>query len=137
MFDFFSQLHFSSDAFATFDSILILIKDLLTLFGSLVILTGALFVIVQFIYRLVRSRHQQLLNFDLARLGLTRSIVLGLEFIIASDVIQTTTTPDYYAIGMLAAIALIRAFLNYSLNKDLTALSEKEQREKGRVSNFK
>lgn len=130
MFDFFSNLRFSAASITTFDDILTLIKELLTLFGSLVILTGSLFVIVQFVYRLIRSRQHQLLNFDLARLGLTRSIVLGLEFIIAADVIQTTTTPDYYAVGILAAVALIRAFLNYSLNKDLTFLSQREQREK-------
>lgn len=127
MFDVFSHLQLSSDAITALDDILNLVKHLMTLFGSLVILTGSLFVVCQFLYRLTKSRHQQLLNFDLARLGLTRSIVLGLEFIIAADVIQTTTTPDYYAVGILAAVALIRAFLNYSLNKDLTNLSQRER----------
>lgn len=130
MADFLSQMYLSSDAITTLDETLVFIKHLLTLFGSLVILTGSLFVIFQFLYRLVNHRHQQLLNFDQARLGLTRSIILGLEFIIAADVIQTTTTPDYYAVGILAAIALIRAFLNYSLSKDLTELSQREQTEK-------
>ena len=126
----FSSIHFSADSIAALDEILIFIKHLMTLFGSLVILGGSLLVACQFIYRLMRSRRYELLNFDLARLGLTRSIILGLEFIIAADVIQTTTTPDYYAVGILAAIALIRAFLNYSLNKDLTALTQREQKEK-------
>lgn len=130
MFDFFSQIELSSEGVATLDAILVFVKHLLTLIGSVVIFTGSLFVVFQFLYRLIHSRHHQMLNFDLARLGLTRSIVLGLEFIIAADVIQTTTTPDYYAVGILAAIALIRAFLNYSLNKDLTYLSQREQEEK-------
>ncbi len=129
MFDFFSRIQFSSDALETLNAILVIVKHLMTLFGSLVILTGSLFVVCQFLYRLVKSRHQQVLNFDLARLGLTRSIILGLEFIIAADVIQTTTTPDYYAVGILAALALIRGFLNYSLNKDLTNLSQRELEE--------
>lgn len=102
----------------------------MTLFGSLVILGGSLFVACQFVLRIIRSRKYEILDFDMARLGLTRSIILGLEFIIAADVIQTTTTPDYYAVGILASIALIRAFLNYSLNKDLTTLTVREQREK-------
>ena len=129
MFDFFSRIEFSTDALETLNTILIVVKHLMTLFGSLVILTGSLFVVCQFLYRLVKSRHHQVLNFDLARLGLTRSIILGLEFIIAADVIQTTTTPDYYAVGILAALALIRGFLNYSLNKDLNALSRRELEE--------
>lgn len=130
MYHFLLNLHFSTDSIAALDDFLIFIKHLLTLFGSLVILSGSILVACQFIYRFFKSRRYELLNFDLARLGLTRSIILGLEFIIAADVIQTTTTPDYYAVGILAAIALIRAFLNYSLNKDLAALTQREQTEK-------
>lgn len=133
--EFFSYFNFSSDALETLDAILVFVKHMMALFGSLVILSGSFFVIFQFIYRMIHSRHQQLLNFDLARLGLTRSIILGLEFIIAADVIQTTTTPDYYAVGILASVALIRAFLNYSLSKDLTNLSQRENEEKEREVN--
>lgn len=128
MLDLFSGLHFSSEALAVLNDFLNLVKHLLAMFGALVILIGAFFVICQFIYRIIKSRQNQLLNFDLARLGLTRSIVLGLEFFIASDVIQTTTTPDYYDMGILAALAIIRAFLNYTLNKDLTDLSQGEEK---------
>jgi uncharacterized membrane protein len=126
MFDFFSRIQFSSDVFTSFDDTLIFVKHLMTLFGSLVILFGSLFVAFQFMYRLIHSRHLQSLNFDTARLGLTRSIILGLEFIIAADVIQTTTTPDYYSVGILAGVVLIRAFLNYSLTKDLTTIIKRE-----------
>lgn len=133
MFDFLLNFQLSTDALSALDGILIFIKHLMTLFGSLVILGGSIFVACQFIYRFILSRHFELLNFDLARLGLTRSIILGLEFIIAADVIQTTTTPDYYAVGILASIALIRAFLSYSLNKDLTTLTQREQIEKEQI----
>jgi uncharacterized membrane protein len=130
MFDLLSNVDFSSDTLTTLNDFLILVKHLMSLFGSLVILTGSIFVVSQFTYRIVHSRHHQLLNFDLARLGLTRSIVLGLEFIIAADVIQTTTAPTYYDVGILASLALIRSFLNYFLNKDLTTLSQREEQEK-------
>lgn len=123
------HIYFSSELLTTLNDFLTIVKHLMTLFGSLVILTGSLFVICQFAYRILKSRHHQVLNFDLARLGLTRSIVLGLEFIIAADVIQTTTTPDYYDVGILAALAIIRSFLNHFLNKDLSALSKREQEE--------
>lgn len=121
-----SRIQVSSDVFETLNTILIAVKHLMTLLGSLVILTGSIFVVFQFLHRLMNSHHRQLLNFDKARLGLTRSIILGLEFIIAADIIQTTTTPDYYSVGILASVALIRGFLNYSLSKDLKVLSQKE-----------
>lgn len=127
---FLSSFQFSIEPIAAFDDVLIFIKHLLTLFGSLVILSGAIFVACQFVYRFFYVRGDELLNFDMARMGLTRSIILGLEFIIAADVIQTTTTPDYYAVGILAAIAIIRAFLNFSLNKDLNDISHREEKER-------
>lgn len=125
--DILQNISVSSDILSTLNGFLTIVKHLMALFGSLVILTGSLFVVCQFLYRIFQTRQHQLLNFDLARLGLTRSIVLGLEFIIAADVIQTTTTPTYYDVGILASLALIRSFLNYFLNKDLDTLSKNEQ----------
>lgn len=130
MFDFSLPSLISTDSFESLDTLLTFVKHLLVVFGSLVILIGSIFVICQFFYRFIYKRNQFLLNFDLVRMGLTRSIILGLEFIIAADVIQTTKTPDYYAIGILASVSLIRAFLNYTLNKDLTVLSQREQQER-------
>lgn len=115
------------------NELLILTKHLMALLGSLVILCGSVFVIFQFFYYYVYLRDQRLFNFDKVRLGLTRAIILGLEFIIAADVIQTTTTPDYYAVGILGALAIIRGFLNFSLNKDLDILTRREQEEQAQI----
>jgi uncharacterized membrane protein len=93
-------INISSDALETLNAILVFTKHLLALSGSFVILVGSIFVICQFAFSLLRSRHYQMLDFDMARLGIARSIALGLEFIIAADVIQITTTPDYYAVGI-------------------------------------
>lgn len=128
--DILQNVQISSDVLSTLNDFLMIVKHLMALFGSLVILTGSLFVVCQFLYRIFQTRQHQILNFDLARLGLTRSIVLGLEFIIAADVIQTTTTPTYYDVGILASLAAIRSFLNYFLSKDLTDLSKREEEEK-------
>jgi uncharacterized membrane protein len=100
---------------------LILIKRGLSLVGSLIILVGAFYVLIQFIIQACRL-HRRALNFDQVRLNLGRVILLGLEFIVASDVIETTTAPDYYSLGILASIVLIRTFLSYSLNKELNQL---------------
>jgi uncharacterized membrane protein len=40
------------------------------------------------------------------RLRLGRVLTLGLEFIVAADLIGTTTTPDYYSVGIVAIIVL-------------------------------
>lgn len=58
------------------------------------------------------------------RLNLGRIFILGLEFIVASDLIGTTTTPDYYALGLAAIIVLIRTLPSFSLNRELMSLSK-------------
>ncbi|WP_313673698.1 DUF1622 domain-containing protein [Mycolicibacterium sp.] len=53
------------------------------------------------------------------RLG--RSILLGLEFLVAADIIRTVAvTPDAGSVAVLAGIVLIRTFLSFSLQLEVT-----------------
>ena len=53
------------------------------------------------------------------RLG--RSILLGLELLVAADIIRTVAvTPTFESVGILAVIVLIRTFLSYSLQLEVT-----------------
>jgi uncharacterized membrane protein len=52
------------------------------------------------------------------RLG--RGIVLGLEFLVAADILKTiTTTPSLKNIAVLAGIVLIRTFLSFAVGVEL------------------
>jgi len=46
-------------------------------------------------------------------------LLLGLEFELAADIIRSVIAPTWLDIGQLGAIAVIRTFLNYFLEKDL------------------
>ena len=46
-------------------------------------------------------------------------LLLGLEFELAADIIGSIVSPSWKDIGELGAIAAIRTFLNYFLEKDL------------------
>ncbi len=51
---------------------------------------------------------------------LGRSILLGLEFLVAADIIGTVAvTPTFQSLGVLAAIVLIRTFLSFSLEVEI------------------
>lgn len=53
------------------------------------------------------------------RLG--RSILLGLEFLVAADIIRTVAvTPDAQSVAVLGGIVLIRTFLSFSLQLEVT-----------------
>jgi uncharacterized membrane protein len=52
---------------------------------------------------------------------LGRSILLGLELLVAADIIRTVAvTPTYDSVGVLAIIVLIRTFLSFSLELEIT-----------------
>ena len=46
-------------------------------------------------------------------------LLLGLEFELAADIIGSVVSPSWLDIGELGAIAIIRTFLNYFLERDL------------------
>jgi uncharacterized membrane protein len=52
---------------------------------------------------------------------LGRSILLGLELLVAADIIKTIAiTPTFESVGVLAIIVLIRTFLSFSLELEIT-----------------
>ena len=55
-----------------------------------------------------------------------RWLVAGLSFQLAADILETSIRTDWRTIGQLGAIAAIRTFLNYFLEKDLRELREQE-----------
>ena len=58
-------------------------------------------------------------------LAFGRWLVAGLTFQLAADIVETTLAPSWDDIGKLGAIAVIRTFLNYFLNRDMDELRER------------
>jgi uncharacterized membrane protein len=55
------------------------------------------------------------------RQQLGRSILIGLELLVAADIIRTVAvTPDARSVAVLAGIVLIRTFLSFSLELEIT-----------------
>ena len=55
------------------------------------------------------------------RQQLGRSILLGLELLVAADIIRTVAvTPTLGSVAVLAGIVLIRTFLSFSLELEIT-----------------
>ena len=56
-----------------------------------------------------------------------RWAVAGLSFQLAADIVETSIAPTWAEIGKLGAIAAIRTFLNYFLDRDLEGIREREK----------
>ncbi len=60
-------------------------------------------------------------TYRLFRGQLGRAILLGLELLVAADIIRTVAiTPTLESVGVLAGIVLIRTFLSWSLELEIT-----------------
>jgi uncharacterized membrane protein len=68
-----------------------------------------------------------------AWLRYARWLVAALTFQLAADIIETSVTTDWMAIARVGAIAVIRTFLNYFLEKDLAELREREEQDREEV----
>lgn len=114
-----------SENMPTLHNILLMIQHSISFVGILIILSGVLIALCQYLFYFFSGQLvKQGDKINAIRLNLGRVLILGLEFIVAADLIATTTTPDYYSIGIVAIIVLIRTFLSYSLNREMMTLSK-------------
>lgn len=54
-----------------------------------------------------------------------RWLVAALTFQLAADIIETSITEDWQSIGRIAAVAVVRTFLNYFLDRDVAEVRER------------
>ncbi len=86
--------------------------------GVAAIVTGAILAALLAVPRLVR---RQAGVYEQFRRFLGRSILLGLELLVAADIIRTVAiSPTLESVAVLAAIVLIRTFLSWSLELEIT-----------------
>lgn len=101
-------------------------KDLIELVGKgvdavgvAVVVIGLLVATAGFAAGMRRSAgtHDAYLRY---RQGIGKAILLGLEFLVAADIIRTVAvSPTFRSAGVLAIIVLIRTFLSLSLEVEL------------------
>ncbi len=61
----------------------------------------------------------------------SRWLIAGLTFQLGADIIETATTPSWDDVGRLGAIAVIRTFLNFFLERDQRELRELQREHPG------
>ena len=92
----------------------------LELAGMAVIVSGAVYAAIQAARRWFGSVDRYTI-FSQFRVRLGRGILLGLEFLVAGDIINPVAIePTYESVGVLAIIVLIRTFLSFTLEVEMT-----------------
>lgn len=106
-----------------YDTFLFYVRESIAAIGVAVIIIGAL----RSLYQLYLVCVHRKLDLNYIRLQFGNSVILGLEFMVGADIVGSLISPDYYNIGLLAIIVLIRTVLSYFLNLELQALSPQER----------
>lgn len=109
-----------------YHELLLIIQRGISFCGVLVILAGVIHALGKYVLFLVRSGDDKKIDINLIRLNLGLNLTLGLEFIVAADLIGTTTAPDYYTVGIVASIVAIRTLLSYTLNREINSIKNME-----------
>lgn len=88
--------------------------------GIFIIVALALYALVFGAIRLLKQDTTET-AFHQLRQHLGRGILLGLEFLVAADIIHTVAVElTFKTVGVLAIIVLIRTFLSFTLEVELT-----------------
>ncbi len=107
-----------------FRSVIETVGEFMDVVGVAVMVVGAVVSIpMAFTGRGVRTGEagEKMTPYRAYRQLLGRSILLGLELLVAADIIRTVAvTPTFESVGVLAIIVVIRTFLSFSLELEIT-----------------
>jgi uncharacterized membrane protein len=90
------------------------------LLGIVLIAMLTFFSLILGVIRLIKKERYETV-FDEVRGRVGRGILLGLEFLVGADIIHTVAVElTFKTIGVLAIVVLIRTFLSFTLEVELT-----------------
>ncbi|MCF7752159.1 DUF1622 domain-containing protein [Bacillus subtilis subsp. subtilis] len=90
------------------------------------IVSGTVIVFARALRLLLRGNADNVERRDLW-LGYGRLLVAGLTVQLAADILESSIYTSWDSIGQLAAIAVIRTFLNYFLERDIQEIRERQR----------
>jgi uncharacterized membrane protein len=88
--------------------------------GVAVLLIGSVIALARCIAEAARGQPSSRVYREL-RFGLARAILLGLELLVAADIVQSVAVePTFESVGVLGLIVVVRTFLSWSLEVEIT-----------------
>ena len=99
--------------------------------GILIIVVGSLEALLAVVRALIDTSWSNLARRE-AWLKYMHWLAAGLTFQLAGDIVHSAVAPTWDDVGRLAAIAVIRTFLTYFLERDMESLRKRLEAEGGR-----
>ena len=94
------------------------VSNVMDALGVAVVSIGMLWGLILFAKHLITQKNGD--AYKTFRVQIVRSLILGLEILVAGDVIRTVAiSPTLMSVGVLGAIVAIRCFLSWSLTLEI------------------
>lgn len=107
-----------------------LLATLISIVSLLIVTYGALIAFIMFFINecgRLTGRYSSV-NIRRLRVDFGTYLLLGLEFLIASDILKTVLEPTLYELGILGGIVVLRTILSIFLNKEIRDLETEEKK---------
>jgi uncharacterized membrane protein len=89
--------------------------------GVGVMVIGLVIALLTYLSRMAKRERDPQELYRQARVSAGRSILMGLELLVAGDIIRTVAvSPSFRSVGVLAVIVLIRTFLSFTLEMEIS-----------------
>jgi Predicted membrane protein len=87
--------------------------------GMAVIVVGSLVALISYMLRTLRD-HEKLEPYNEVRRDVGRALLLGIEFLVAGDIIRTVGGKiGFQSLGLLAGVVAIRTFLSFTITAEI------------------
>lgn len=96
--------------------------------AGLIVVYGVVWGFVEFLqveWRRFRDREAKAAAFEKIRYDIGFHLLLGLEFLIAADIIRSVTRPTLEELAILGGIVAIRTVLSYFLKREISQPGQK------------
>lgn len=104
----------------------------ISVISLIIVVYGAIIAIFDFIKNEVMrfTGHYSSTNIRKIRAGFGTYMLLGLEFLIASDILKTVLEPGWNELLILGGIVVLRTVLSFFLNREIKELQAEELSDK-------
>jgi len=86
------------------------------LIAVFIIVIAVIYSSLLYVSKIIKFRHRRPEDYDTFRVNLAHALILGLEIMVAADIIQTVALDtSLQSVAVLGLLVLIRTFLSWSL----------------------
>ena len=119
------------------EHLLDILATFISIVSLLIVTYGALIGAILFVINEFKRLTGKFSTYNIRKLRATFGtyLLLGLEFLIAADILKTVLEPSLYELGILGGIVVLRTILSVFLNKEIKELEDENKQIDKQVSN--